>query len=204
MRYTVEHCAIIVLAAGRSSRLGSPKQLLVYQGKSLLQHAVNAALQTTMRPVIVVVGANCDVVKKELPGMNVEVVENERWKEGMASSLRCGLAVVQKKGPNVDGIIFMVCDQPYITKSLLNGLLQAQLETGLPIVASSYDGTLGTPAFFHRSFFNELMELKGDTGAGKLIKQHGDMVTTVPFSKGIIDIDTRKDYEGLLQQKTIA
>ena len=117
----------------------------------------------------------------------------------MASSLRCGLAAVQKMSADVDGIIFMVCDQPYITKSLLDCLLQAQHETGLPIVASSYEDKLGTPALFHKSFFVELMELKGDTGARKLIKQHEDLVTTVVFPKGIIDIDTRTDYEVLLQ-----
>lgn len=200
----VEHCAIVVLAAGRSSRLGSPKQLLDYQGKSLLQHALDEALQTTMRPVIVVTGFNSEAVKKKVEGINVDVVENKGWEEGMASSLRCGLAAAQKMGAAIDGIIFMVCDQPYITKSLLNSLLQAQHETGLPIVASNYEDKLGTPALFHKSFFNELMELKGDTGAGKLIKLHEGLVATVAFPKGIIDIDTKKDYEDLLQQKTIA
>lgn len=200
----VEHCAIVVLAAGRSSRLGSPKQLLIYQGKSLLQHAVEVALETTMRPVIVVTGCNNDVVKKEIEGMNVEVVENERWQEGMSSSLHCGVAAAKKISADIDGIIFMVCDQPHINKSLLEGLLSKQHKKGLPIVASSYDNTLGTPALFHKNLFNELMELKGDTGAGKLIKQHEDLVATVAFPKGIIDIDTRKDYESLLQQKTIA
>ncbi|MDP4264591.1 MAG: nucleotidyltransferase family protein [Bacteroidota bacterium] len=199
MRYTVEHCAIVILAAGKSSRLGSPKQLLAYRGKSLLQHAVTTALQTTMRPVVVVVGANSNLVKKEMEGMQVEIAYNEGWQEGMASSLRCGLAAVQKMSDLTDGIIFMVCDQPYVTQSLLEGLLQAQHETGLPIVASSYEDKLGTPVLWHKTFFAELMELKGDTGARKLIKQHEDLVTTVAFPKGIIDIDTKKDYEGLLQ-----
>lgn len=199
MRYTVEHCAIVVLAAGMSSRLGSPKQLLAYKGKSLLQRAADAALQTSMRPVIVVVGANSDAVKKEMEGMNLEVAENEGWEEGMAASLRCGLATLLKMKPGADGIIFMVCDQPYITKSLLASLLEAQNETGLPIVASSYEDKLGTPALFHKSFFAELMELKGDTGAGKLIKQHEDLVTTIAFPKGNIDIDTIRDYEVLIQ-----
>ncbi|KAA9036517.1 nucleotidyltransferase family protein [Ginsengibacter hankyongi] len=204
MQYTVKHCAIVVLAAGRSSRLGSPKQLLNYQGKSLLQHAVEVALETTMRPVIVVTGYDKYVVKKELEGMNVEVVENERWKEGMSLSLHSGVAAAEKISADVDGIIFMVCDQPHINKSLLESLLSKQQKKAMPIVASSYNNTLGTPALFHKSFFNELMELRGDAGAGKLIKQHKDLVATVAFPKGIVDIDTKKDYEDLLQQKTIA
>ena len=199
MHYTVENCAIIILAAGMSSRMGSPKQLLAYKGKSLLQHAADAALQTSIRPVVIVVGANSDAVKKQIEGMKVVVVENEGWQEGIASSLRCGLTAVQKMSADVDGIIFMVCDQPFITKLLLDCLLQAQLETGLPIVASSYEDKLGTPALFHKNFFAELSELKGDTGAKNLIRQFKDQVTTVAFPKGNIDIDTAADYEALKQ-----
>jgi molybdenum cofactor cytidylyltransferase len=201
MYYKVENCAIVILAAGMSSRLGSPKQLLVYQSKSLLQHVINIALQTKMRPVVVVVGANRDLVKKEIEGMEVVVVDNEDWQEGMASSLCCGLAAVQKINSNVDGIIFMVCDQPYVTESLLGSLLQVQHETGLPIVATSYGDNLGTPALFHKTFFAGLMELNGDTGARKLIRQHEDLVTTVAFPKGSIDIDTKADYETLVENK---
>ena len=199
IRYTIEHCAIVLLAAGESSRLGSPKQLLVYKGKSLLQHAVNVALQTTMRPAIVVVGANSDAVKNEMEEMDVEVVENKGWREGMASSLRCGLAAVQKKNIDADGIIFMVCDQPFIIPALLDSLLLQQKATGLPIVASNYENKLGTPALFHKSFFAELMKLSGDTGAGMLIKNNQEQVSSVVFPKGIIDIDTKTDYEALLQ-----
>ena len=199
MKYTIEYPAIVVLAAGMSSRLGIPKQLIKYKSKSLLQHAVDTALQTTIRPVIVVLGAYNDAVKKEMNGMEVELIHNEAWQEGMASSLRCGLAGAQKMKPAADGIIFMVCDQPYVDKALLDSLLLAQNETGLPIVASSYENNLGTPALFHKFFFAGLMELKGDTGARKLIKQHENLVATVAFPRGIIDIDTTTDYEAFLQ-----
>jgi molybdenum cofactor cytidylyltransferase len=199
MHYIVEQCAVVVLAAGMSSRFGTPKQLLAYHGKSLLWHTADVALQTGAWPVVVVVGANGVDVKKEIEGMRSEVVNNESWEEGIASSLRCGLTMVQKINPGADGIIFMVCDQPYVTISLLDCLLKAQHETGLPIVASSYQNNLGTPALFHKTFFGELMALKGDTGARNLIRQHEGLVTTVPFAKGGIDIDTRTDYEALLQ-----
>ena len=195
MHYTVEQCAIVVLAAGMSSRLGSPKQLLEYKGKSLMQHAADTALQTNMQPVVIVIGANSDAIKKQTGVMKAAVVENEGWLEGMASSLRCGLAAVLKIQPGADGIIFMVCDQPYVTESLLDCLLQVQHETGMPIIASRYEDNLGTPALFHKSFFAELMKLKGDTGARKLIKLHEDLVKTVAFPKGAIDINTKTDYE---------
>ena len=156
IHYTVEHCAIVVLAAGMSSRLGSPKQLLTYQGKSLIQHTANIALQTTMRPVVVVVGANSEAIKKEIEWMNVEIIENKEWEEGMASSIRFGLNYVQKKDNKVDGIIFMVCDQPFISTKILETLLIKQNKTGLPIVASSYENMIGVPALFHKIFFKEL------------------------------------------------
>jgi molybdenum cofactor cytidylyltransferase len=197
MHYTVEHCAIVVLAAGMSSRLGSPKQLLAYQGNSLLQHVVSIALQTTMRPVVVVVGANSDLVKKEIEGTGVVVVNNEEWQEGMASSLRCGLVAVQKISADVDGIIFMVCDQPYVSTSLLNNLINKQRETGKPIVASNYGEAIGPPVLFYKSIFQELLQLKGDAGARKIIQQHGDEVAAVLFPKGNIDIDTLADYDAL-------
>jgi molybdenum cofactor cytidylyltransferase len=201
MHYTVEHCAIVVLAAGMSSRLGRPKQLLAYEGKSLLQHAADKALQTSMRPVVVVVGANSDAMKQQVEEMKVEVVDNEGWMEGMASSIRCGLAAVQKLKPGTDGIIFMVCDQPYVNKSLLDSLLMVQHETALPIVASTYDGKLGTPALFHKIFFSELMALKGDAGARKLMVEHTDDIAAVLFPKGDIDIDTEAEYEALKQNE---
>jgi molybdenum cofactor cytidylyltransferase len=197
MHDTVQHGAIVVLAAGRSSRLGSPKQLLAFKGKTLLQHAVDAALQTTLRPVVVVVGANGDTMKKEMEGMEVAVVDNTSWPEGIASSLRCGLTAVQKMKPNVDGIIFMVCDQPYVSASLLNDLINKQRETGKPIVTSNYGEAVGPPSLFYKSLFPELLQLRGDTGARRIIQQHEGEVVTVRFPKGSIDIDTLSDYDTL-------
>jgi molybdenum cofactor cytidylyltransferase len=197
MHYTVDHCAIVVLAAGMSRRLGSPKQLLVHQGRSLLRHAVDIALQTTMRPVVVVLGANNDLVKQELEGMEVEVVDNKEWQEGMASSLRCGLVAVQKMSPEVDGIIFLVCDQPYVSTSLLNDLVNKQRETGKPVVTSNYGEAIGPPVLFYKNIFQELLQLKGDAGARKIIQQRGDEVAAVLFPKGSIDIDTLADYDAL-------
>ena len=199
--YTIEQCAIVILAAGKSSRLGSPKQLLPFKGKSLLRHAASAALQTVMRPVIVVVGANSDVIKKEMEGMKVELVENEEWPEGMASSIRCGLQALPDIAPAADGVIIMVCDQPFVSASLLGELITAQKDRVKKIVACKYTNTIGPPVFFHKSFFPELLELKGDEGAKKIIVQHMDDVATVLFPGGDIDIDTAAEYEALNQNQ---
>jgi molybdenum cofactor cytidylyltransferase len=200
MKYLIERPAIVILAAGMSSRLGTPKQLIDYNGKSLLLYTVNEALLTGLRPVVVVIGAHSDSVKKEIDNLEVNLIENEQWQEGMASSIRCGVAFAQKIDVHVDGIVFMVCDQPYVSTSLLNGLLSAQHRTGLPIVASSYEKNLGIPALFHKTFFTELMGLTGDSGAKKLIKLHKNLVTAISFPEGNIDIDTKADYDALLNK----
>jgi molybdenum cofactor cytidylyltransferase len=195
MHLKISNIAIVILAAGTSSRLGSPKQLLDYNGKNLLRHAVDTALETECASVFVVLGANSELLRKELNDKPVTVLENTNWKEGMASSIRCGLEYITGTILRPDSIIFMVCDQPYVSGALLLSLMEKKQETKMPIIASSYEDKMGTPALFHRSFFPALMELSGDTGARKLIADNMDKVATVLFPAGITDIDTAADYE---------
>jgi molybdenum cofactor cytidylyltransferase len=195
MNLKISNIAIVILAAGTSSRLGTPKQLLDYNGKNLLRHAVDTALETECASVFVVLGANSELLRKELKDKPVTVLENTNWQEGMASSIRYGLEYITGTILRPDSIIFMVCDQPYVSSSLLLSLIEKKQEIKMPIVASSYEDKLGTPALFHRSFFPMLMELTGDKGAGKLIADNLDKVATVAFPKGITDIDTKEDYD---------
>ncbi|MES1213909.1 MAG: nucleotidyltransferase family protein [Bacteroidota bacterium] len=195
--YQVNHCAIILLAAGASMRMGSPKQLLRYKGKSFLQNMISAAINASLQPVIVVTGANASAITNELKEENVQVVNNSDWKEGIASSIRCGIDHVQKQYPTCDGVIITVCDQPHITPALLKQLIAKQLTSGKPIAASAYENTTGTPAIFHKSFFPELLSLKGDKGAAKIIRQHADAIGTIEFPMGRFDIDTPEDYDNL-------
>jgi molybdenum cofactor cytidylyltransferase len=110
-----EKIAIIILAAGTSSRLGSPKQLLTFNGKTLLRHAVDAALGTGCQSVFVILGANIEVLREELKDKPITIVENSGWKEGMASSIRCGLENIKNSILNPDSVIFMVCDTCFIS-----------------------------------------------------------------------------------------
>jgi molybdenum cofactor cytidylyltransferase len=195
----IEHCAIIILAAGASTRLGQPKQLLSYRGKTLLRHAVDQALGSVCEQVVVVTGAEGNRMKNELKNLSVRIAENPDWEEGMASSIRCGVETILRADQAIDGLILMLCDQPFIETSLLNRLLVKQKETGKPIVASHYGNRSGTPALFHKSFFPELMNMKGDRGAGNLIIDNAEKTATVEFPDGIKDIDTLEDYESLVQ-----
>jgi molybdenum cofactor cytidylyltransferase len=197
MNIKISNIAIVILAAGTSARLGSPKQLLAYNGKNLLRHTVDEALGTECASVFVVLGANSELLRQELKDKPVSIVENLEWQEGMASSIRCGLETITNTILRPDSIIFMVCDQPYVSSALLLNLVNKKNETGMPIVASTYDNKMGTPALFHRTFYPALMELTGDKGARKLIADNIDKVATVLFPEGIKDIDTVEDYEKL-------
>ena len=188
---------IVILAAGSSSRFGEPKQLLQYDDKNLLQHTIDAAVNSNAKTVIVVLGAKADLISKEIDKAKVHIVGNTEWQEGMASSVRTGLSTLQKGSPSTDAVIFMVCDQPFVSSSLINNLIDTHIDICKPIVTCNYGEVVGPPALFHKNFFDELMELKGDVGARKIIQQHKDKVTTLLFTEGKIDIDTKEDYEEL-------
>lgn len=181
--------------------MGRPKQLLPYQGKSLLEHAVDIANDSQAAPLIVVLGAHAKDLEKEIDEKKLHIVENKDWQEGMSSSIRCGLQALKRVALLSDAVILMVCDQPYINPSILNDLIAMQKKTGKPIVASKYGNTLGTPVLFFKSLFPELLELKGDKGAKMIIEKYVDELATVPFEKGNIDIDTEDDYRALNLEK---
>ncbi len=191
---TTRNCATIILAAGQSNRLGKPKQLLKYQNKTLLQHAIDSAKQSSVQSIIVVLGSHADAILNEIDTSGIHVVKNDDWQSGMASTIHSG---IQGLRTNTDAAILMVCDQPFVTSDLLNDLIKEHEKTGRPIIASQYGETIGTPAFFHKQFFSELMKLQGDAGAKKIMMQNSDLLATIHFPKGSIDIDTIDDYEAL-------
>jgi molybdenum cofactor cytidylyltransferase len=201
MNYPIHSIGVVILAAGQSSRLGKPKQLLTLNGLTLLEKAASAALDLNSSPVLVVLGAYADDIKSNVQLQGVDIVVNEGWEEGMASSLRMGIEYMQQNHVNVDAILFLVCDQPYLHSALLKDLIALQKEKDLPIAASSYGGKIGTPALFHQSTFSSLMLLKGDTGARKLLDERMNDVAVLHFEKGVYDIDTVEDYEQLLHGK---
>ena len=186
---------IIILAAGSSSRLGKPKQNLVFEGQTLLQRAVNIALSSACRPVIVVLGANVETIGPTIKDKPVQIVFNEDWSEGMASSIAAGMKQLQQMKTVPDSVILMLCDQPFVSDTILNQLIQLRSEN--TIVACVYNETTGVPALFDKSYFDELLLLSGPEGAKKLLLKHKEAVKVVPFDLGGIDIDTTGDFENL-------
>lgn len=193
-----KNIGIVLLAAGESSRMGRPKQLLMHGDLTLLQHSIHVAHGADVNTIVVVLGAHADLMNNDVDTRTVFVV-NKNWKEGMASSIQLGIRSLLEKDGQLEGAILMVCDQPYVNSLLLNTLIETHRSTRKRIVASGYDNTFGPPVFFHKLFFPELLQLKGDVGAKSVIKKHEEQVEVVLFSEGSIDIDTDADYQKLLK-----
>lgn len=201
MQYQIDQCAILILAAGQSQRLGSPKQLLKYNGSSLIKRVSKTAIETKCDPILVVLGAYADEIKSELLIDGISVFINEHWQEGMASSIREGVKELMRLNDKMDGLVVLVCDQPYLKTTHIDQLIQLQAQKDLPAAACSYDGVIGTPALFHMSLFDQLLNLHGDIGAKKIISSLKNEIALVEFESGIFDIDTESDYKRLLHKK---
>ncbi len=184
----------VVLAAGASSRLGQPKQLLQSQGESLVRRAVVCATEAGFAPVYVVVGAHAERVSRALDGVVVQVVQNPEWQLGMSTSLHYGVRAAMKDGVPED-VLLLVCDQPRISSELLRRMREGHLRKRSCITAAKYGGSLGVPAIFSQAYFGELESVAGDRGARAILMRHSAEVDPVPFEGGAFDIDTPEDLE---------
>lgn len=193
--------AIIILAAGNSSRLGKSKQLLDYKGKTLLQTVIDEALKTDCSSITVVLGANAEEILAKHQNNQIDFLINKNWENGMASGIVAGLSSLIEKNTKIKNIIIAVADQVFIKMSTFNNLIEKHHQTGKNIIASSYAGTIGTPVFFGKDYFDALLSLKGTEGAKKLLKQYPLDVETVVFEGGEIDIDTATDYQNLISKE---
>lgn len=181
----------VVLAAGGSTRLGHPKQLLKLDGRTLVARAAMAAHIAGAHRVIVVTGAVAEQVEAAVAHLDFVTTKfNSIWMDGLASSVRSGLAALV--GEDFDGVLMMVCDQPAIDSEILKKLVE-QFDSENRIVAAAYDGTIGVPALFGKEFIPELVQLKGDEGAGRWLRKHEKRVTRIDAGEAATDIDTRDD-----------
>jgi molybdenum cofactor cytidylyltransferase len=193
---------IVILAAGSSTRLGQPKQLLEFQGTTLIRRITQVAVNAVKKPVVVMLGANCSMIHSHLTHMPVHIVYNPDWSQGMTSSLRKGLMALLYYSPDSECVIFAVCDQPYISPDLFLQLISVGSQSQKLIVACQYNNVLGTPVLFKKEYFDRLLTLKDNEGARKILQSHPESVEAVPFPLGIIDVDSMQDYDAL-QKKTL-
>lgn len=191
--------ALVILAAGASTRLGEPKQLKVYEGKCLLQKIIDTLNIYDNYIKVLVLGANIELIRDNIKTGNFTTVKNESWELGISESIKFGLEQSLIIEPKLEHIVFFLADQPFVNNELIDEMIATHLNGERPITASFYNGVKGVPAIFSRLIFEELKNLSGNAGAGKIICKH--KVNTVKFEKGIIDIDTQEDYSKLVIQK---
>ena len=187
--------AAVVLAAGGSTRFGSPKQLAHWQGQTFLERAVEAALASQARPVIVVLGAEVEQSRALLRGKPVEVVINENWAAGQSSSMRAGLAALPA---NVSSAVFQLVDLPGLTSATIDALIRRYQQTLAPLVWPEFEGQRGNPVLFDQALFTELRQVSGDVGGRPLLKAYEAQAEKVVVAdRGILlDVDRVEDLEG--------
>lgn len=188
---------LLLLAAGASRRLGTPKQLLSYKGESLLRRAARTALASLCRPVVVITGAHRESVESEIADLPLEIVFNEEWAMGMGASIRAGTEYLTARA-DTHAVVVMLCDQPRVETRIINELVAAYRATNAPLVTAKYDGTHGVPALFDQRLYPALLALTGSQGAKSLILAHSAHLSEVPTPEAALDVDTLADYERLV------
>lgn len=184
----------VILAAGASVRLGQPKQLLFFEGETLLSRAANVACRAGCTPVVVVLGANAKLMRQELENCSVTMVENANWVEGMGGSIRAGVNALLTQCSSLNALLLMTCDQPLISSEKIGELLERYRTARVRMVAAAYEQTLGVPALFDRDCFSELLNLDAAQGAKHLLLRDPQNVASVVMPEAAVDIDTMEDY----------
>lgn len=191
---------IILLAAGASRRMGTPKQLLKIGKDTLIERAISIAKQIDNSQTVVVLGANADKIKPIIESdKTIDITINEDWQKGMGTTLQTGIQFLLKKTPALEAVIISVCDQPHLNKIILQQLITEFKKTKGEIIAAAYANIKGVPALFSKTLFPKLLTLNEDEGARKIIKNHEGKVLTIDFPKGEIDLDTPAAYQQFLK-----
>jgi len=187
----------VILAAGSSSRLGRPKQLLSLGDRTVLAHTLANARAATLDGLIVVLGHEAATIQERIDFGTARIVINDDYREGQSTSLRAGLAALP---PNANAALFILGDQPLIGPAVLDALIVARRATAAPIVMPTYDGQRGNPVLIARNLFPELATVTGDQGARSVIRAHSAAVheVAIPGAPPTDDLDTQEDYDRLL------
>ena len=185
----------LILAAGKSSRMGDNKQLLPLKKSTILRSVIENALDTQAKEVCVVLGADADLIKKNIQDLPVKVVLNKNYEKGLSSSIIAGMEHVNE----ADAVLIILGDQPLISSNYWDYIISASKNHPLKIMASNYGGFKGVPALFPKKYFKELFKLKGDSGAKQLLNSIQDKVITINSPVDLSDIDTPEDYNKLIR-----
>lgn len=197
-----ENIAVLIMAAGQSSRMKGIKQLLPWNGTTLLQHTLNTILDIKKNKVFMVLGANSDLIEAELKLVKqpVALIKNEKWQKGLGSSIACGIDFILEQEHTIDGILICLADQPLLTDVYYKKLLQIFRTNEVAIVATKYPNKSGVPAVFSTKIAQELIHLNEDYGARRIMSKYKDNMIVLDAGEQIMDIDTPETYEHLYKQ----
>ncbi len=196
------HIAVVILAAGKASRMGSIKQLLPYKDSTLLQFAINQALNSKANKLYCVLGANAHVIKEKVQEASVAFIHNPNWEEGLSSSIVSAINYLQNLEVLPDGVLIMLADQPNVDSNYINELIKLYQKNQNQIIASTYGNINGVPAIFPPKCFKNLLSLKGDKGAKKILNENQENLVrfTAKPTEILNDIDSPEDYQKLIKK----
>jgi molybdenum cofactor cytidylyltransferase len=189
--------AALILAAGASTRMGRPKQVLPYGSGTLVSNAVMQAKLARFERVLVVIGAKAELVERSVADLGAEIVLNDEWETGMGSSIFAGLQQLETSGPRVAALAILLADQPRVTADHLVQMRRLFEEGSAPVVAAEYDSSYGVPAIFRDELFPDLASLPRSLGARHLLRSSRFVVTGFALPEAAIDIDTPADFAAL-------
>ena len=197
MADTKKNIAVLILAAGSSSRMGRPKQLLPWKDTTLLGNILKKAKLSFPMEIVVVLGAYAERIKLEIQEDESVILVNKKWESGLGGSLALGTRYILEKKKAIDGVLVLLGDQPFVDENFIETMIKTFYSNKKGIVATSYGKKVGVPALFSRDYFDLLTDIDGDSGAKLLLQEHENDV--IPLSAGnvTLDIDTQQDYEQL-------
>lgn len=194
--------AIVILAAGSAKRMGQSKQLLPWGDSTLLDSAIKNALSANANNFFVLLGAYKNEIKEKIDLSKTIVLINENWEQGLGSSIASATAEIDKKYTDINAVLFVLGDQPFISSFHLNAMIQFHNKEKELIIITKKKDYKGVPVLFPRKFFSELMSLSNDEGAKQIIKRNKNQVSEIVTLDNIADIDTLESYSELLKIKS--
>lgn len=187
----------VILAAGGSTRMGRPKQLLRYRGQTLIRRVTELALALPLHEIVIVLGHRAEEMRHELQGLPIRSTHNPHWQRGMGSSIATGMAEID---PQARAVLILLVDQPKLTPALVERIIHAW-EAGSELVVADYGNTIGVPALFGHEYFDALRQLDTQGGAKQILQAHAQDAVHIPFPGGNFDVDTPEDYERLMGEE---
>lgn len=189
----------VLLAAGRSQRMGQPKLLLPWQGVPLVRFVAQQILKSKLDELIVVAGHRSEHLIAALDGLAVRIIRNDDFLDGQSTSLRAGIAALDE---SVSAALVLLADQPLLQPATIDALIDLYRREQPPIVVPRHEGQRGNPVLFDRSLFAELQAIRGDQGARNVLKAHQQSIRWFDTTDGgiLLDIDTPDAYSALLER----